>query len=98
MKFVFIDNSYLHCDISEIIVSTTESTTPEYGIWDIWEETTEPEPSDDVDQETLERWKKRREERRRERERRKKDRDARRRQEQLYEKDFFSNGNFQGRH
>ena len=32
----------------EIVVSTT-STTPEYGVWDIWD-TTEPEPEDGLDE------------------------------------------------
>ena len=49
---------------AEIVVSTTESTTSEYGVWDIWE-TTEPElaPELDTEEERAE-WARRRDKRR----------------------------------
>ena len=76
---------------AEIVVSTTESTTSEYGVWDIWE-TTEPElaPELDTEEERAE-WARRRDKRRRQMERRRKQEMKRRRQEQIYEKDYFSN-------
>ena len=76
---------------AEIVVSTTESTTSEYGVWDIWE-TTEPElaPELDTEEERAE-WARRRDKRRRQMERRRKQEMKRRRQEQIYEKDYFPN-------